>query len=300
MNTIRSMRAFVRAVELGSLSAVAREHGTTQPTVSKLLAGLERELGVRLLERSSAGLSTTDEGKRFYERALHVLEEFDEAAAEARGSMETPARLLRVSAPLALSELRLNALMLEFLARYPRVEIELILDDRFVDLTEQGMDFALRLGGALPPHMIARRLAVAPRLVVASPGYLRGRPAIERPADLSAHQAVRFAWADRVEELQLHGPDGDSVVAVSGRYRVNSSIAVRDSLLAEAGFELAPAWLVDDLLASGRLVRLLPQWEGPAQEAFLLYPRRRYQPLRTRAFIDFMLERVVQLPGFTP
>ena len=298
MNAIRAMRTFVRAVELGSLSAVAREQRTTQPTVSKLVAGLERELGVRLLERSSARLAPTEEGRRFYERAQRVLEDFDEAVSEARGLTQKPAGLLRVNAPLALGELRLNALMLEFLALYPEVEIELTLNDRFVDLSEEGVDFALRLGSDLPPSVIARRLGASPRLLACAPAYLRGRPKIRRPADLAEHVAVRFAWADNVSALQLHGPDGDTVVPVAGRYRVNSSIVIRDSLLAGAGFELTPAWLVADLLASGRLVRILPRWHGPVQEAFLLYPRRRYQPLRTRVFIEFIVERVPRLPGF--
>ncbi len=298
MNTIRALRSFVRAVELGSLSAVAREQRTTQPTVSKLLAGLERQLGMRLLERSSAGLATTEEGRRFYERALRVLEEFDEAVAEVREPAHKPAGRLHIDAPVALGELRLNALILDFLALYPDIEVALTLNDRFVDLTEQGVDFALRLGGVLPPDVIARRLGTSPRVLACSQAYLRGRPKIRRPADLSHHEAVRFAWADNVESLQLHGPDGDTTVPVSGRYRVNSSIAIRECLLAGAGFELTPAWLVHDLLASGRLVRILPRWCGPSQEAFLLYPRRRYQPLRARVFIDFMVERFARLPGF--
>jgi DNA-binding transcriptional LysR family regulator len=180
MDAIRSMQTFVRAVELGTLSAVAREQAMTQPTTSKHIAGLEKALGVRLLERSTTRLVTTDEGRRFYERAKRVLEEYDEAVADARGLTQTPAGLLRVNAPLALGELRLSALVLEFLARYPGIEIELILNDRFVDLSEEGVDLALRLGGPLPLSVVARRIAVSSRCLVCAPAYLLGRPKIRR------------------------------------------------------------------------------------------------------------------------
>ena len=298
MDAIKSMRAFVRAIELKGLSAVAREQRTTQPTVSKLVASLEKSLGVRLLERTTARLVPTEEGRRFYERAKRMLEEFDEAVADARGLTQRPAGALRVNAPLAFGELYLNALVLEFLALYPDIGIELILGDRFVDLSEEGIDMALRLGGPLPPQAVARRLGVAPRLLVCAPAYLRGRTPIRSPQDLQQLDAVRFAWADNVDTVELSGPDGEARVAVRGRYRVNSSIAVRESLLAAAGFELAPAWLVQDLLDAGRLVRILPRWQGPPQEAHLLYAQRRYQPLRARVFADFLAERVSRLPGF--
>jgi DNA-binding transcriptional LysR family regulator len=300
MDTIKSMRAFVRALELKGLSAAAREQRTTQPTVSKLVAGLEKSLGVRLLERSTTRFAPTEEGARFYQRAKRVLEEYDDAVADARGLTQQPAGMLRVHAPLAFGELHLNPLVLEFLALYPNIQIELTLGDRFVDLREEDVDMALRLGGPLPPQAVARRLGVAQRVLVCAPQYLRGRTPVRKPQDLERLDAVRFAWADNVDAVELHGPDGTMRVAVHGRYRVNSSIAVRECLLAAAGFELAPAWLVHDLLQGGRLVRLLPRWHGPPQEAHLLYAPRRYQPQRARVFADFLAERIARLPGMRP
>jgi DNA-binding transcriptional LysR family regulator len=298
MDTLRAMHTFVRAVELGSLSAAAREQSTGQPAVSKLVAGLERQLGVRLLERTTTRLVPTEEGRRFLERAKRVLEEFHEAVTEVRGSRHAPSGLLRVNAPLALGELRLNALVLEFLALYPDIEVELILNDRFVDLAEEGVDVALRLGGALPPQVVARKLGTSPRGLVASPAYLEraGRP--RRPQDLSSHQLLRFAWATSGDVVELSGPDGPLQVAAGGRYRINSSIAIREALLKDAGIAMAPAWLVQDLLDERRLVRVLPRWHGMPQDAFVLYPPRRYQPLRARVFIEFLGDRVVRIPGF--
>ncbi|KRB06594.1 LysR family transcriptional regulator [Lysobacter sp. Root690] len=297
MDTLRGMRTFVRAVELGSLSAVARELQTTQPTVSKTVAALEQELGVRLLQRSTTHLAPTEQGRRFYERARRVLEEYGEAVADARGLTETPAGLLRVSAPVSIGVLRLNRLVQEFLATYPQIEIELILNDRYVDLVEEGMDAALRLGANLPPNAVARRIALSPRGLVASQAYLRAHKPIETPRDVLDHNYLRFAWAS--ESVELQGPDGEvQRLQANGRYRINNSLGIRESFLIGAGVGLAPAWLVQDLIDSGELSWVLPQWRASAHEVYLLYPARRYLPLRTRVFLEFLRERLVGLPGF--
>lgn len=299
MDTLRSMQVFVRVLELGSLSAVARERDTTQPTISKIVAALEKSLNVRLLERSTTKLVPTEQGKRFYERAKRVLEEFGEAVADARGLTEKPEGLLRISAPVSIGVLWLNRLMHDFLASYPDIEIELILNDRLVDLVEEGMDVALRVGSTLPPAAIARKVAVSPRVLVASPAYLGHHPKIRRPADILAHNYLRFAWAS--ENIELTSPSGETeTLPASGRYRINNSLGIRESLLMGSGIALTPAWLVQDLVDAGQLARVLPRWAGPPQDAYLLYPSRRYQPLRVQTFLQFMSERLMRLPGFFP
>ncbi|MGY4815065.1 LysR substrate-binding domain-containing protein [Pseudomonas chlororaphis subsp. piscium] len=299
MDSLKAMHCFVRAVELGSLSSAARELGSTQPTVSKLVAALEKQLGTRLLTRGTSGLTPTEQGKRFYERAKAVLEEYSEAVAEVRGLTERPEGVLRVNVPVSLGVLHLNALLLAFMAQYPDIEVELILNDRFVDLTEENVDLALRLGGDLPPNAIARRIATSPRYLVAAPEYLHQHAPLNDPADLSAHHFLRFAWLSSGDRLELSGPSGEKVsVTTQGRYRSNSSLAIRDGVLQSAGLCITPAWLVSDLLESGQLVRVLPDWRGPANEAFLIYPERRYRPLRVRLLMEYLAERVPQLPGF--
>lgn len=307
MDTLRSMHYLVRAIERGSLSAVAREQGTTQPTVSKVLDALERNLGVRLLERSTSGLAPTEQGMRFYERAKIVLEEFENAVAEARGLTEQAAGLLRINAPVALGQFRLNGLVQQFLALYPDIDIELILNDRFVDLVEEGVDIALRLGDSLPPQVIARRIATSRRILVASPDYLKRRGRPRQPADLVRHDYIRFAWAAGGDAIELHdvgkgngnGSNNASVtVRTSGRYRVNNAIAIRESLAMGSGVGLCPAWLVHDLIESRQLVRVLPDWSASPQELNLLYPSRRYLPLRGKLFMDFIGSHLLQLPGF--
>ena len=298
MDTLRSLHYFIRAIELGSLSAVAREAGTTQPTVSKLVAALEHEMGVRLLERSTTSLLPTVQGQRFYARAKGVLEEYEEAVADARGQTETPAGLLRVNAPVALGQFRLNALVREFLALYPDISIELILDDRFVDLVAEGVDVGLRLGGPLPPDAVVRPVAVSSRGLAAAPAYLARRGTPHTPQELANHDYIRFAWLEGGDQVELDSGGRRVTVQTSGHYRVNNALAIRESLVLGAGIGLCPAWLIDDLLNSGQLLPVLPEWRGETQQLSLLYPSRRYQPLRARLFMDFIAARIPLLPGF--
>lgn len=300
MDTLRSLAAFVHSVELGSLSGAARALGTTQPTVSKLVAALERSVGVRLLRRSATGLSLTEEGLRFHERAKRMLEDYGDAVADARAQVQQPRGLLRVSAPVALGELRLNAMALEFLALYPDIELELLLEDRFVDPLEERIDVSLRLGGRLPPDLVARPIATWPRVLVAAPAYLaaRGRP--RQPQDLARHEYLRYAGGGGGGALLLQGPQGPVSVPVRSRYRVTSAVALLDSVRGGAGISLQPLWTVHGLLAEGQLVRVLPRHTGPPQAAHLLYAARRHQPLRVRVLVDFLAERLARLPGALP
>ena len=293
MDTIKAMRTFIRAVELGSLSAVAREFETTQPTVSKIVAALETQMGARLLIRTTTALACTEQGERFYLRARQLVEAYEEAKADVRGLIERPEGRLRVAAPVSFGVLHLNALVLEFMARYPDIEVDVTLNDRFIDLAVEGVDVALRIGGQLPEDVVARHIASYERTIVASPTYLQSHPAIRRPDDLAKHAYLRFAWLTEGDSLTLEHRDGrQATVLTRARYRINNSLAIRDSLLAGVGVGLAPDWLVGDLLEAGQLQRVLPAWRASPHELFVLYPPRRYQPLRARVFIEYLTERL--------
>ena len=292
------MRLFTRAVELGSFSAVAREENIGQPAVSKMIAALEQHLCVRLLERTTTSLTLTEEGRRFYERSKQMIEEYADAVADVRGQTQMFVGALRVNAPVGLGELRLNALMLEFLAKYPEIEIELILNDRMVDLVEEGVDVAIRLGGELPPNVIARNIALSPRVLVATKEYVERAPKINKPEDLTQHEYFRFAGLALGSQLEFSNNTEKVIVLTKGRFRVNSSLALRECFLEGKGLGSAPAWLVQDLIDTGDLIRLLPNWEMLPQQAHLVYPSRKYQPQRTRALLQFMAERIPKLPGF--
>ncbi|SFN23978.1 DNA-binding transcriptional regulator, LysR family [Variovorax sp. OV329] len=281
------MGAFVRAVELGSISAVAREMGTTQPTVSKLVAALEGSVGVRLLERSSFRVLPTDEGVRFLVSAKQLLEAYDEAVSDLGDRVRTPRGPVRVAAPVALGELRLNSLMLQALEEFPLLQIELVLEDRFVDPVEERIDLAVRIGGALPPDLVARQLAIWPRYLVATREYLKqhGRP--RRPEDLAKHRYLRYGGRD--DAVVLTGRAGDVSVVISSRYRVNSAVALLQAVQSSAGIALQPSWMVNELLRDGSLVRVLPQWTGPSQTAHLVHAPRRRQPMRVQAVMALLL-----------
>lgn len=298
MDTLRSLRCFVRAVELGSLSAVAREQHTTQSNISKVVAALEADLGVRLLERSTASLSPTVPGRRFYERARGVLEEYADAVADVRGETAAASGLLRINAPVALGQFCLNAYVQDFLRQYPAIEVELILNDRMADLVEEGVDIAVRLGSDLPPNVIARRIGASPRLLVAAPSYLKTHGTPQTPAQLGEHEYIRFAWLSSGDTLELSDGEQNVTVATHGRYRVNNALAIRDTLAAGGGIGLCPEWLVHDLLAQRKLRRVLRGWRGPAQELHLLYPSRRYLPHRVRLMLDYLQQRFAAQAGF--
>lgn len=298
MDTLRSLQCFVRAVELGSLSAVAREQHTTQSNISKIVAALEDDLGVRLLERSTASLSPTMPGRRFYERARGVLEEYADAVADARGETAAATGLLRINAPVALGQFCLNAYVRDFLQQYPGMEVELILNDRMVDLVEEGVDIAVRLGSDLPPNAIARRAGMSPRFLVAAPAYLKAHGTPQTPAQLADHEYIRFAWSSAGGKLELSDGEHSVTVATHGRYRINNALAIRDALAAGEGIGLCPEWLVHDLLAQRKLRRVLRDWQGPGQELNLLYPSRRYLPHRVRLMLDYLQQRFAAQAGF--
>ncbi len=300
MDTLRALRLFVRIVELGSFTAAAREAGLSQPALSKAVAGLEQTLGVRLLARTTTSLSPTDEGRRFYARSRQIVEDYQEAVADAKGRTRQLTGALRVNAPLGLGELRLGTLALAFLDEHPGLELELILNDRRVDLVEEGVDVAIRLGQSLPPEAVARAIAYSPRILVAAPAYVQRAPKLAAPHDVAAHEYFWFAGLGPSNVLEFTRGGEAVSVAASGRFRVNSSLALRQAVLQGAGLCSAPAWLVQDLIDSGALVRLLPDWTLPGQPLHLIYPSRRYLPARVRAFLRFMGERLPALPGFAP
>jgi DNA-binding transcriptional LysR family regulator len=292
MDTLRGMRALVRTADLENLSAAARSLGTTQPTVSKLLTALEHQAGVRLLERSSVRVRLTIEGRRFLETSRRILEEYDEAITELH-SMRLHARgTVRFAAPIALGQARLNALMPAFLEQYPGVSVELILEDRFVDLVEERIDVALRVGGEPAANLTARYVACWPRYLVAAPNYLHRCGVPLHPKDLTAHSYLRYS-GELEDDLHLTGPDGPIIVPMISRYRVNSAIALLESVERGMGIALQPQWMVDDLIGRGSIVRVLPNWTGPSQVAHLVVQARHRQPARVAALLDYL---VLEMP----
>lgn len=291
MDRLQAMHTFVRVVEAGSFSAVARERATTQSAISKQVAALERHLGARLLARTTRSLSLTDEGERYFEATRRLVAEVAEAESTVRRSREMLAGWLRITASVAFGECLLMPIVRSFLAAHPQVQVELRLSDGFTDLVEQGIDVALRIGELADSGLVARRVGSTQRGVFAHRDHLAARPARRRlpkvPADLAQHDCIVYTELATRNLWHFTTADGSTVsVRVQGRLQTNSSEGVRAATLAGLGVSYAPAWFFTDALASGEVVRLLPAWSAPPLPIHLLTTPERRGAAKVRAFGD--------------
>jgi len=296
--TLDRMRAFVRVAERGSLSAVARALGVGQSTITRQLRELEEAVGVPLLSRTTRRVTMTDEGGRYYANCVQILRLIDQAGDEARGARGAPAGTIRISCTAAFGVLHVTRLIFSFQDHYPEIGIDLSLTDERVDLVREGVDVALRLGPLTDSAMKLRGFGQSRRLLVAAPNYLaaRGRPTV--PQDLSAHEGIRMSNVAGSDTLVLQGSGGENhAVSFGGRLRVDHGLAAREAMLAGRGVAPAHRWLVDDLLASGRLEAILPDYSLPSVPLSLLIVPERAGIARVRLLIDFLAEQIGRIPG---
>ncbi len=286
MDRLLLMHTFARAVETGSFSAVAREQGIGQPNVSRHVATLEQYLGTRLLHRSTRKLTLTAEGERYYAEARRVLDAVDEAESNVRGEGK-PSGLLRVACPTALARTHIMPWIKALLERYPAIDLDLQVGDRFIDLVEEGVDVAIRIGALRDSALKARRIGTAERVCVASPAYLATHPAPLVPEDLLRHNCVVHSlarsgriWSFRTTEVE-----------VGGRFKVNTPDGIHRAVLDGLGIAYAPVWLFEKELHSGQLEPLLLNEMGPTAPIHCVYPAKRLLARRASAFMDFIAER---------
>lgn len=296
--TLERMRSFVRVAERGSLSAVARELGVGQSTVTRHLIELEKALGAPLLSRTTRRVALTAEGARYYADSVQILRLVEQAGDEARGARGAAAGTIRFSTTAAFGVLHLSRLIFAFQDRFPDVAVDLNLTDERVDLVRDGVDAALRLGPLVDSSLKLRTLGWSRRLLVAAPAYLakHGRPAVA--SDLSAHEGIRMSNVAGSDALVLRGPNGENHVApFGGRLRVDHGLAAREALLAGRGVAPAHRWLVDDLLADGRLEAILPDHALPSVPLSLLMVPERAGVARIRLLVEFLVARIGDVPG---
>ncbi|MBB4184431.1 DNA-binding transcriptional LysR family regulator [Sinorhizobium terangae] len=296
--TLERMRTFVRVAERGSLSAVARELGVGQSTVTRHLRELEEAVGVPLLSRTTRRVTMTDEGSRYYASSVHVLRLVEQAVDEARGTRGAPAGTVRLSCTAAFGVMHVSRLIFAFQDRYPDVGVDLSLTDERIDLVREGVDIALRLGPLADSSIKLRAVGQSRRLLVAAPGYLavRGIPAV--PQDLSGHEGIRMSNVAGSDILTLQGQSGEPYsVPFGGRFRVDHGLAAREALVAGRGIAPAHQWLVDDLLATGRLTAILPDYSLPAVPLSMLIVPERAGVARVRLLVDFLSEQIGLIPG---
>ena len=298
MNDFRALNAFVRVVELGSVSAAARDRGLSQPAMSRLIVGLEREPGTRLLERGYDGMRVTPEGRVFYAGSRGLIEDLGHLTRTLKRQTEQPEGRLRVTASVAMCDLHGRRWVQEFLERHPGIEIDLDASDRRVDLVDGEFDVALRLGSSMPADQIARKLGVSPRMLVASPALLARNGVPIHPADLNELPFVGWTTDFEASTIQLNRPSGAATIQMSPRLRLICGMLVREAVCDGVGIGQLPLWIVADSLREGRLVSLLPAWKCPPQDVYAVYPSRKYLPQRVKLFLDFLSECIPQAQGF--
>lgn len=285
------MKAFVRAVELKSISAAARNLRLTAAAASHRILQLEEQVGVRLLNRTTRSLQPTEAGLIFYEHALSVLEAVERAESSMAEASGAPTGQLRVAAPLGFGRRILAPLISEFHSLQPRVEIRLRLSDREVDLMSEGVDVAIRMSAQADSSFITRKLADCPRVLCASPAYLKKHGSPEQVEDLSSHNCLllRFPGSSHAR-WTLCTPDGPQTVPVSGRFDADDGDVLTEWAIEGEGILLKPYWEVAEYLAEGRLRLVLPDCPPEPVSLVLLYPHRQLLPAKVRAFADFLIE----------
>jgi DNA-binding transcriptional LysR family regulator len=289
MDRLSSISAFVRVAETGGFSAAARTLKLSTTTVSDQVQALERTLGVRLLNRTTRRVSLTEIGRDYFERCSQILQELLEADEAAAALQVTPRGRLRVYCQQGLS--RFVALVTtRFLSDYPAVSLDLRTGDTMIDLVQEGFDLAIMPASPPDSTLVRRTLATWHYILCCSPAYLESHPAPRRPADLVDHNCLLYTYSIFGSEYRFIDPDGTPVnVRVSGDLITTSITVMRMATLAGLGLWFCPPYIVADLLASGTLVPLLPNYGTPEMEIVALYPHRRQLSAKVRLFLDMLV-----------
>jgi DNA-binding transcriptional LysR family regulator len=292
MIDLNDIVVFASVVEAGSFTAAARLLAMPKTTVSRRIAALEREVGVRLLQRTTRSLNLTDAGRLYYEQSsqgLRTIEEANLRLAEARAE---PSGTIRISAPVGFGGHFLIRAVVDFLAMYPKTNVELRLTDDRLNLVEDGIDLAFRTGILQDSTLIARKLGSTHRLLCASPDYLARHGVPESPADLTRHQCVIAGPSASGAHWVLDGPSGQETVVVAGRFAANEMQAVVAAALAGFGIAQLPQAIAEGLIKEGRLQRVLRDYTTPAGGLYVLYPSSRHLSPLVKAFIELASERI--------
>ena len=294
MDRLREMELFVRVVETGSFSAAARDLRLGQPAISKTIAALEERLRVRLLVRSTRQLSPTEAGTAFYERALRAIAEANEADAAAQGAGAGLEGRLRICAPVTFARLHLVPKLGAFLDAHPKLRLELVMDDRVIDLVAENIDAALRLGSLSDSSLQARKLAAAERSVVATPAYLRRRGFPSNPTDLLEHDGIIYGQASGGQEWLFRRGTSETSIRLSARLTLSAAEGVREAVLAGQGFTITSRWMFAPELASGAVLAVLKEWTLPPMELWVIYPSGKLTSTKARAFMKWFESTITE------
>lgn len=292
LDVMQELVAFVRVAEAGSFSAAARAQGVTPSAISRQVARLEKALGLALLQRTTRQLRLTDAGLAVLEHGRAMVAAARATLEVAEGHVDVPRGRVRISAPKAFARQVLHRPMLDFLRRYPEVDVHFLVQDRPVDALREGVDLVVRLTDDPPPGMVARALCPVQQWVVASPAYLAAHPPVHTPDDLMAHSCIALGEQERDGRWRFVRGDEAVEVAVTGHYTVNHSEMRLAAVEAGLGIGCMPDFGAREALAAGRVVRLLADWTFDTHyqgTAYLLFAASRHTAPKVRALIDHLV-----------
>jgi len=290
MDRMTALSVFRTVVDLGSFSQASRALGLSPAAISKNIAELESHLSARLLNRTTRRMSLTEAGADYYDKISRILDDLTEADGSVGQSVAAPRGRLKISAPVSVTLVALAEALPRFLTLYPDIALDVRTDDRRVDLVRDGYDLAIRGSDLLEDSgLVARKLAVLKHALCAAPAYFErhGRP--QAPTDLAGHACVQFSLSDHADAWTFVRGAETVRVAVAGRYKISSSLAVREALISGFGLSLIPELYVRDALADGRLEAALTDWRGDETGLYAVYPSRRFTPAKVRVFVDFLI-----------
>lgn len=292
MDRLDALKAFVKVAETQSFSEAAARLGASKSALSRQVSALEAELGARLFHRTTRSLTLTEAGRGYLERVSQILADLAQADESVTALQAAPRGRLRVNAPLSFGFLHLAPLLPEFLARCPELEVDVAMNDRFVDLVEEGFDVAVRIGALADSSLIVRRLAPIRRVICASPAYLAAHGTPATPTDLQDHQCLLNTNLAPGREWRFATPEGRPIaVHVGGRLSMNNGDALRVAALRGLGLVDLPTFIVGRDLQSGALVSLLDAYVPQTMALHAVYPHARHLSPKVRVFIDFLAER---------
>jgi DNA-binding transcriptional LysR family regulator len=295
------MLAFVRAVERSGFTAAARDLGVTPSAISKLVTRLERHLGVRLLQRSTRRLALTPEGEAYFERVQRIVAEIADAESEVMRFGVRPRGRVRMSIGTAFATYAFVPALPEFMARYPEIELDLHVTDRVVDLIEEGVDLAIRVGPLPDSHLAARRIGHFERVISASPAYLAKHGTPRTPDELAQHNCLTVTGVPGQSQWPFHGPTGTRLVAVKGNIAVNNAETLFELALLGQGVIRLSDIIVGPAIGTGRLVPVLTDVHQPEPLPLLaVYLPTSHRPPKVGAMIDFLVEKFASVPWRLP
>lgn len=290
MENLGVIPVFVAVVETGGFSPAARKLGISKSAVSKRIGQLEDRLGVRLLYRTTRRLSLTEAGERYFENAMKALTYANEAEDSVTQLQAKPKGRLRINTPMSFGRLHISPLIPKFHHIYPEIDVDLVMDDRIVDLVAEGFDIAIRVGSLTDSTLIARKLAPMRSVICASPEYIDQYGMPTSPSDLLEHNCLLFSYS--ANEWTFLGQGGPTSVRVSGTFQVNNSEAIREALLQGMGLARIPTFVVGPDLAEQRLIPLLSDYQMPEKTLYAVFAKRQHLPPKVRVFIDFIVENI--------